>query len=179
MCRGRIAKVLNAAGYYTEPLYLTANLSQVYADADPRTYELSSCLYLIVPTDTSFGLTSDQGFTLGSFGQFGYAALPVNLVMAGYDQLLRIPGSTLPTRTRQFVQGCGNPTFSPDGTDRLASSDPMPPACNKVGATSCAGGGTDAAAPLTVSVPATGAVTLTVAAGVVSMSVRRQRQRRA
>ena len=58
-----VAKVLNAAGYYTEPtaghvavsllkaqinmdqsspLYLTQDLSQVYTDTDPRTYELSS-----------------------------------------------------------------------------------------------------------------------------------------
>ena len=55
-----VAKVLNAAGYYTEPtaghvavsllkaqinmdqsspLYLTQDLSQVYTDTDPRTYD--------------------------------------------------------------------------------------------------------------------------------------------
>src|SRR5215469_4759990 len=86
-----VAKVLNAAGYYTEPtaghvavsllkaqinmdksspLYLTQDLSQVYTDTDPRTYELSNYSYMILPTDTSHGLTTAKGYTLGAFGGY-------------------------------------------------------------------------------------------------------------
>jgi len=165
-----VAKVLNAAGYYTaptpghvavsllnaqidtnpsDPLYGTADLSQVYTDPDPRTYELSSYSYMIVPTDTSFGLTTDKGYTLGAFGQFllcqgqtqvdalGYSALPINLVEDGYAQLQRIPGASVPTPTSAFIQGCDNPTFSSDGTNTLANTDPMPPACDQQGPTQC------------------------------------------
>ena len=67
-----VAKVLNAAGYYTEPTpenvavallqakintdesnpatYLTQDLSGVYSNTDPRNYELSSYSYFILPT---------------------------------------------------------------------------------------------------------------------------------
>ncbi|MBV9447143.1 MAG: phosphate ABC transporter substrate-binding protein PstS [Streptosporangiaceae bacterium] len=165
-----VAKVLNAAGYYTEPtpghvavsllkaqlnmdksspLYLTQDLSQVYSDTDPRTYELSGYSYMIVPTDTSFGLTSDKGYTLGAFGQYllcqgqqqvdalGYSALPINLAEAGLAQLQRIPGNQVPAATADFIKGCNNPTFSTDGTNTLADNDPNPPACDKQGSTMC------------------------------------------
>lgn len=165
-----VAKVLNAAGYYTEPtpghiavsllnakintdqsspLYLTEDLSQVYTDTDPRTYELSAYSYMILPTDTAGGLSGDQGYTMGQFGQYllcqgqtqvdalGYSALPINLVQAGYAQLQRIPGNTLPNVTSQFIQNCNNPTFSSDGTNKLADTDPQPPACDKQGSTMC------------------------------------------
>ena len=165
-----VAKVLNAAGYYTEPtpghvavsllkaqlnmdtssaLYLTQDLSQVYADTDPRTYELSSYSYMILPTDANFGLSSDKGYTLGAFGsyllcqgqqqvdQLGYSALPINLVEAGYAQLQRIPGNQVANATSSFIQGCNNPTFSTNGTNTLATNDPMPPACDKQGSTQC------------------------------------------
>jgi ABC-type phosphate transport system substrate-binding protein len=165
-----VAKVLNAAGYYTEPtaghvavsllkaqidmnksdpLYLTQNLSQVYADRDPRTYELSSYSYMILPTDTSNGMNTNKGYTLGKFGSYllcegqrplddlGYSALPINLVEAGYAQLQKIPGNTVPTATSAIIQGCDNPTFSTNGTNTLASQDPYPPACDKQGPTQC------------------------------------------
>ena len=104
---------------------------------------------MIVPTDTSFGLTTDKGYTLGAFGQFllcqgqtqvdalGYSALPINLVEDGYAQLQRIPGASVPTPTSAFIQGCDNPTFSSDGTSTLANTDPMPPACDQQGPTQC------------------------------------------
>jgi len=165
-----VAKVLNAAGYYTlptaghvgvsllqaqintdtsSPLYLTADLSQVYADPDPRTYELSAYSYMIVPTDLTSGMTTDKGYTLGAFGQYllcqgqsqvdvlGYSALPINLVEAGYAQLQRIPGAQVPATTSAFIAGCHNPTFSTDGTNTLAANDPMPPACDQQGVTQC------------------------------------------
>jgi ABC-type phosphate transport system substrate-binding protein len=193
-----MAKVLNAAGYYTaptagnvgvsllkaqintdqsSPLYLTQDLSQVYADTDPRTYELSWYSYLVVPTDLSSGMTTDKGFTLAAFGQFalcagqaqlaqlGYAALPVNLVEAGYQQLANIPGASLPATVAAFIAGCGNPAFSPDGTDTLTTSDPLPPACDQQGLTQCGSVSPVSAIPVAVNVPQGGLFTLTVESG--------------
>jgi ABC-type phosphate transport system substrate-binding protein len=169
-----VAKVLNAAGYYTaptaghvgvsllkaqinnnpsDPLFGTADLSQVYTDTDPRTYELSYYSYMILPTDLTLGMTTDKGFTLGAFGQYllcqgqqqvdalGYAALPINLAEAGYAQLQKVPGASLPATTSAFIASCNNPTFAPDGTDTLANNDPMPPACDHQGPVQCTTGG--------------------------------------
>jgi len=165
-----VAKVLNAAGYYTEPTpghvavsllkaqinmdkssaaYLTQDLSQVYIDPDPRTYELSNYSYMILPTDSHFGLNAAKGYTLGQFGQYllcqgqaqvdalGYSALPINLVEAGYAQLQKIPGASVPTATTAIVKSCLNPTFSTNGTNTLAETDPYPPACDKQGPVQC------------------------------------------
>jgi phosphate ABC transporter phosphate-binding protein len=127
------------------PLYLTQDLSNVYTDPDPRTYELSSYSYMILPTDTSLGMTTAKGDTLGAFGAYllcqgqtqvdalGYSALPINLVEAGFQQLQSIPGNTVPTATSAQIQSCNNPTFSPNGTNLLATEDPQPPACDKAG----------------------------------------------
>ena len=172
-----IAKVLNAAGYYTtptsgnvavsllraqlntdpgSPLNGTADLSHVYADTDPRAYELSSYSFLIVPTDTSDGFTTDKGDALGMFGQYalcqgqqqvdqlGYSALPTSVVQEGYAQLAKIPGASVPTPTTTLLQSCNNPAFASDGTNALANDDPYPPACDQQGPTQCgaSGGGT-------------------------------------
>ena len=178
-----VALLLNAAGYYTEPTpgniavsllaaqinmdtsspdYLTENLSGVYTDTDPRTYELSAYSYMILPTDTSNNFSNAKGNTLGDFGQYllchgqtevdslGYSALPINLVEAGYAQLAKIPGNTVPTVTTSIVAGCDNPTFSTNGTNTLADTDPDPPACDKQGATMCTaatGGAAPSASP--------------------------------
>jgi phosphate transport system substrate-binding protein len=195
-----VANVLNAVGYYTaptagnvgvsllsaqidtnpsDPLYGTAELSQVYTDTDPRTYELSFYSYMILPTDTSNGFNADKGYTLGAFGQYalcggqqkadalGYAALPVNLVEDGYAQLQKVPGSSLPASASAFLASCDNPTISADGTDALASTVPMPAACDQQGPTQCAA---PAGEPLTVTVPASGSFTLTVATGTVTLT---------
>jgi phosphate ABC transporter phosphate-binding protein len=165
-----VAKVLNAAGYYTEPtaghvavsllkaqinsdksspLYLTQDLSQVYTDTDPRTYELSSYSYMILPTDLTSPMTNTKGFTLGAFGAYllcqgqvpldalGYSSLPINLVEAGFQQLQKIPGNQVPNTTSAQIQGCHNPTFSTNGTNTLAVNDPMPAACDKQGPLQC------------------------------------------
>ena len=188
-----VAKVLNRAGYYTEPTaghvavsllkaqinmdktnpntYLTQNLSQVYSNSDPRTYELSSYSYMILPTTTGFGgLTTSKGFTLGDFGKYllcqgqnqvdslGYSALPINLVQAGFDQLRTIPGAAIPNIN---IRTCNNPTFSTDGTNTLARNDPMPPACDKQGPTQCVTGTGGAKTPTPVTNGAGGATTAT------------------
>lgn len=168
-----VALVENAAGYYTEPtagnvalsltqaqinmdpsspLYLTQNLSNVYTYNDPRTYELSSYSYMILPTDTSDGMTTAKGYTLGAFGSYllcqgqqqvdalGYSALPVNLVSAGYTQLQKIPGNQVESVSASQVKNCNNPTFTTNGTNALANTDPEPPACDKAGPTQCTTG---------------------------------------
>ena len=87
-----VAKVLNAAGYYTEPTaghvavsllkaqinmdqadptkYLTQDLSQVYTNPDPRTYPLSSYSYMILPTAVDARVDTKKGFSLAAFGQY-------------------------------------------------------------------------------------------------------------
>jgi phosphate ABC transporter phosphate-binding protein len=164
-----VANVLNAAGYYTAPTpdnvgvsLLSAtvntdgteNLSPVYTDTDPRAYELSYYSYMILPTDTSFGVTDAVGYTLATFAEYalcqgqqqvnplGYAALPINLVEQAYGQLLKIPGSPVPSTATAFIQGCDNPTFASDGTDTLLTDAPMPAACDQQGPTQCVGTGT-------------------------------------
>jgi phosphate ABC transporter phosphate-binding protein len=155
-----VAKVLNAAGYYTLPspgnvgvslLAATSasdgstDLSPVYTDTDPRTYELSYDSYMVVPTDLSNGMTTDKGYTLGAFGQYalcqgqqqvnvlGYAPLPENLVEEGFTGLAKIPGADVPTTTAAILQSCDNPTFTADGTDTLLLTTPLPTNCDEVG----------------------------------------------
>ena len=173
-----VAKLLNADGYYTLPspghvavsliadqvntsnpndpaTYLTQNLTGVYTDKDPRTYELSAYSYFILPTDTSNGMSTDKGYTIGTFGNYalclgqsqvdvlGYSALPFNLVQAGFQQLTRIPGSTTPTDSQAALAQCHNPTFSATSsatTNLLAQNDPQPLPCDQKGSTQCAPG---------------------------------------
>lgn len=162
-----VAKLLNAAGYYNEPTasnvavsllaakingdpnsqeYLTANLSGVYSNPDPRVYPLSSYSYMIVPTAIEGNFTEDKGLTLSDFAAYflcegqqqadilGYSPLPINLVQGGLDQVARIPGGDGVNKT---IASCNNPTFSPDGTNKLANQAPQPQACDKKGADQC------------------------------------------
>jgi phosphate ABC transporter phosphate-binding protein len=162
-----VAKVLNAAGYYNEPTasnvavsllaavinndpnsqeYLTANLSGVYTNPDPRTYPLSSYSYMIIPTALEGNFTEDKGLTLADFTAYflcegqqqadvlGYSPLPINLVQGGLDQVTKIPGGNPANKN---IANCNNPTFSPDGTNKLAAQAPQPQACDKKGPTQC------------------------------------------
>ncbi len=190
-----VAKVLNAAGYYTAPTSDnvgvslldaqvntdgTEDLSDVYTDTDPRTYELSYYSYLILPTDLSNGMTTAMGYTLGAFGQYalcqgqqpidplGYAALPVNLVEDGYTQLQEIPGTAATSSTTAFLDGCDNPTMA-QGADILDSDAPMPAACDMQGPTQCASAGVSTTTTLTASPDiATPGQTVTLTATVVT-----------
>ena len=105
-----VAKMLNAAGYYTQPTaghvavsllkaqingdktnpntYLTEDLSQVYTNPDPRTYPLSSYTYMIVPTALEDGMTTAKGTTLGDFGKY--------LLCQGQNQVDALGYSALP-----------------------------------------------------------------------------------
>lgn len=169
-----VVKVLNKANYYIEPKAgsvavallnakirpdLTQDLSQVYVNADPRTYPLSSYSYMIVPKDTTQNFNTEKGRTLSEFAAYflcegqqqadtlGYSPLPINLVQAGVDQINQIPGSTRKLN-RDDLAKCNNPTVSPDGGNRLAEEAAQPDPCDLKGApTQCATGTGGATAP--------------------------------
>lgn len=165
-----VAKVLNKAGFYTEPNptnvsvsllkarintnagspdYLTQILDDVYNDTDPRSYQLSSYSYFILPTAIRGQFNNAKGRTLGAFTYYamcqaqqqsaslGYSPLPINLVTASLEQIRKIPGVEVQSID---VTKCNNPTFSPDGTNLLAKNAPFPSDCDKAGATQCATG---------------------------------------
>lgn len=165
-----VAKMLNAAGYYTEPTasnvavallqaqinedrnsvnYLTQDLSRVYTDGDPRTYPLSSYSYIILPTQIESNFTEEKGRTLADFGAYflcegqqsadilGYSPLPINLVQAGQEQIQKIPGGD---PVIKGVQDCNNPTFTADGSNRLANEAPYPADCDRRGPSQCTAG---------------------------------------
>lgn len=127
-------------------VYLTQDLSQVYTDPDPRVYPLSSYSYLVVPTTTASPFNTAKGQTLGAFayyllcqgqqtmGPLGYSPLPINLVQAGFQQILRIPGAQAQSIN---IAGCNNPTFSANGTNTLVATAKQPPSCDKAGPTQC------------------------------------------
>ncbi len=175
-----VVKVLNSAGYYTLPTqynvavaleaaqinmdpsspdYLLQNLTNVYTDPDPRTYPLSSYVYMIEPTGTypspESQETTAKRQSIADFayyaicqgqkeiGPIGYSSLPVNLVEAGFGQINKLqtadPGVVL---TNENIMTCDNPTFveGQPNTNYLAEIAPLPPACDKVGAGPCAAG---------------------------------------
>lgn len=185
-----VAKMLNRNGFYTEPTaanvavallsarinedtaspdYLTQDLSQVYGSNDARTYPLSSYSYVILPTKLEAAFTEDKGLTLADFGAYflcegqqqaetlGYSPLPINLVEAGQSQIEKIPGGDPAVKG---ITACNNPTFSPDGTNRLANEAPFPPECDRQGPTQCADGTGGAKGTVT---PASGAAAAPVA----------------
>jgi len=105
-----VAKLLNAAGYYTLPspghvavsllqdqintsnpndptTYLTQNLSGVYTNKDPRNYELSAYSYFILPTDLSHGMTDNKGYTIGTFGSYALCLGQAQVDQLGYSAL--------------------------------------------------------------------------------------------
>lgn len=134
--------------------YLTQDLSQVYTDPDPRAYPLSSYSYLVVPTTTASPFNESKGQTLGAFayyllcqgqqtmGPLGYSPLPINLVQAGFQQILRIPGAQAQNID---IAGCNNPTFSPNGSNTLVQTAKQPPACDRAGPAQC---GPDGVTPI-------------------------------
>ncbi|WP_382306410.1 phosphate ABC transporter substrate-binding protein PstS [Herbiconiux sp. UC225_62] len=163
-----VAKVLNAAGYYVEPKAtsvavallqaqidpsdLTQILDGVYNNGDPRTYPLSSYSYMIIPTAVGGVFTEQKGATLGAFARYmlcegqqqadtlGYSPLPMNLVLAGSDQISRIPGAG---SSGVDPRNCNNPTFKPGddpNSNQLALTAPQPEECDKQGPTQCTTG---------------------------------------
>ena len=171
-----VVKVLNEGGYYVEPTqynvavaltkarintsdpsnpstYLTQILDDVYTNADPRAYPISSYSYMVIPTASDDPrMTTAKRQTLADFlyyslcagqskaGPYGYSPLPLNLVQAGFEQIAKLgradKGVDL---TDRDVKSCNNPTF--DGknlaNNKLAQIAPQPAACDKVGEGPC------------------------------------------
>jgi len=157
-----VAKVLNNAGFYTEPtpqnvavsllkaqintneadptVYLTQNLDGVYSDTDPRSYQLSSYSYFILPTVVGGQFNAEKGKTLAAFAYYamcqaqqqsaslGYSPMPINLVQASFDQIRKIPGAVVQDID---ISTCKNPTFAADGSNLLADTAPQPKSCDK------------------------------------------------
>jgi phosphate ABC transporter phosphate-binding protein len=162
-----VAKILNSAGYYTEPTasnvavallssvinedaaspdYLTQQLKSVYTSADPRTYPLSSYSYMIIPTALQNGFTEDKGLTLADFASYFLCEGQQQAEVLGYSPL---PINLAQAGLKQVqkipggnpknkdVSGCNNPTFAADGSNKLANTAPQPQACDKKGTDQC------------------------------------------
>ncbi|MEO0494828.1 MAG: phosphate ABC transporter substrate-binding protein PstS [Actinomycetota bacterium] len=104
-----VAKVLNAAGFYTEPtpenvavsllqarivdnpddltVHLTQDLSGVYTDTDPRAYQLSSYSYFILPIEEQGQFTAEKGRTLAAFANFAMCEAQQNSASLGYSPI--------------------------------------------------------------------------------------------
>ncbi|PJJ64986.1 phosphate ABC transporter substrate-binding protein PstS [Compostimonas suwonensis] len=150
-----VAVALLQARINTDPAspdYLTQILDGVYNNPDSRTYPLSSYSYMIVPTEVAGIFTAEKGKTLGAFAKYflcegqqqadalGYSPLPMNLVLAGFEQIKRIPGSNV---ADVDINTCNNPTFKPGESpenNQLAVTAPMPAECDKVGPNQCTTG---------------------------------------
>ncbi|MEV6480734.1 phosphate ABC transporter substrate-binding protein PstS [Streptomyces sp. NPDC051576] len=165
-----VAKVLNHAGYYTEPTpqnvavsllkakintnkssadYLTQQLNGVYNDTDRRNYPLSSYSYMILPLKVQGTFTKTKGKTLGAFSYY--------FMCQGQQQAPSLGYSPLPINLVQAgfdqirripgvqtqninIKNCNNPTFTTDGRNKLAETAPYPSACDKQGSTACTTG---------------------------------------
>ncbi|MFJ6704744.1 MULTISPECIES: phosphate ABC transporter substrate-binding protein PstS [unclassified Streptomyces] len=165
-----VAKVLNHAGYYTEPTpsnvavsllkakintnkssadYLTQQLDGVYNDTDKRNYPLSSYSYMILPLKVQGTFTEDKGKTLGAFSYY--------FMCQGQQQAPKLGYSPLPINLVQAgfdqirripgvetqninIKNCNNPTFTAGGQNKLAQTAPYPAACDKKGAAPCTTG---------------------------------------
>lgn len=171
-----VAKVENAAGFYTTPTqsavavaliaakintdpsspdYLSQDLSNVYLYKDPRSYPMSMYSYEVVPDQTDLVTSTSKGASLAwvstqaicrwqaDMGPLGYSPLPMNLVLAGMQQISKIPGidsstSASITAAQKGVLSagtnpCDNPTFQP-GDDPshnvLVDTAPFPAGCD-------------------------------------------------
>lgn len=177
-----VSKILNAAGYYVEPTSssvavallkaqiapdLTQILDGVYNNADSRSYPMSSYSYMIVPTEVGGVFTTGKGKTLSTFAKYmlcegqqqaadlGYSPLPMNLVIAGFTQVARIPGTAVPAFDPST---CNNPTFKPGedpSNNLLAQTAPQPAACDAKGPDQCTTG-TGGAAAIETAISGTG-----------------------
>jgi phosphate transport system substrate-binding protein len=162
-----VAKMLNAADYYTEPTpnnvavsllkaqintdpnspdYLTQQLEGVYTDNDPRAYPLSSYSYMILPATVQGQFNTAKGKTLAAFSYYAMCQGQQESASLGYSPM---PINLVQASFDQIrkipgavvqninIQSCNNPTFSPDGTNLLAKNAPFPPDCDKRGPIQC------------------------------------------
>ena len=165
-----VAKVLNTAGYYTEPTpenvavsllqarintdansdaYLTQVLDGVYSDQDPRNYQLSSYSYFILPTRVQGQFNEAKGRSLSAFTYYAMCQAQQQSASLGYSPM---PINLVEASFDQIrkipgaevqninIAECNNPTFSPDGTNVLAANAPFPQECDRAGPEQCATG---------------------------------------
>ena len=165
-----VAKVLNAAGYFTEPTpenvavsllqarintdansdaYLTQILDGVYTDQDPRNYQLSSYSYFILPTRAQGQFNEAKGRSLSAFTYYAMCQAQQQSASLGYSpmpiNLVQASFDQIRKIPGAEVQSiniaeCNNPTFSPDGTNVLAANAPFPQECDQAGPEQCATG---------------------------------------
>jgi phosphate ABC transporter phosphate-binding protein len=165
-----VAKLLNVAGYYTEPTaenvavsllkaqintdagsadYLTQKLEGVYRDDDPRTYPLSSYSYFILPTEAKGRFDAGKGKTLAAFSYYAMCQGQQESKQLGYSpmpiNLVQASFDQIRKIPGAVVQNidiasCHNPTFSADGHNVLVDQAPFPADCDKQGSTQCATG---------------------------------------
>lgn len=151
-----VVKLLNKAGFFTEPTDrnvavaltaakinptdLTQDLGGVYVNGDPRVYPMSSYSYLLIPTSgTDPRLSAGKAQTLADFisysicegqasaGRLGYSPLPLNLAQAGFQQLTKLKAA-FPAidLTGRDVTKCNNPTFFPGDLNRNRLAEEAP-----------------------------------------------------
>lgn len=134
-----VAKVKNAAGYYTvpdqyavavamtqarvnldkgSPDYLSQDLSAVYAYGDPRSYPLSMYTYQLAPTQLHDGefFTERQGATLGFFDQYVLCEGQRDMGALGYSPL---PMNLVLAANEQVLQV---PGVDADTTAKIAAT---------------------------------------------------------
>lgn len=160
-----VAKVLNKAGFFTEPTarnvavallgakinttpgdeYLTQILDGVFNNKDPRTYALSSYSYMVVPTAVQGAFTEAKGNTLSAFSNYFLCEGQQQADVLGYSPL---PINLVKAGLEQVklipgaetgkvdINKCNNPTLDP----KYISAAPMPAECDKVGTSQCATG---------------------------------------
>ncbi|HUB37390.1 MAG TPA: substrate-binding domain-containing protein [Streptosporangiaceae bacterium] len=142
------------------PDYLLENLNNVYTNPDRRAYPLSSYSYTIIPTSSSDELMNKSGGfpakaeSLATFlkysicngqdyiGRLGYSALPINLVQAGFKQILKIKAAAPEVSLAALnIRQCNNPTFDSKNLklNLLAQEAPFPRTCAEAGHGPCPG----------------------------------------
>ncbi|WP_433272016.1 substrate-binding domain-containing protein [Actinosynnema sp. CS-041913] len=142
-----VAKVKNAADYFTEPTdtnvavalqyarieqdpaketYLTQILDDVYNSGDARTYPLSSYSYMILPISEDGKITTDSGRSLAKFARDFLCQGQQHMGKLGYSPLplnLVRAGFEQVTKVPGAEQAtltpnqCHNPTFDPNDPD--------------------------------------------------------------
>jgi phosphate transport system substrate-binding protein len=151
-----VVKVLNKAGYYTEPTdsnvavaltkarinttdpndpatYLTQVLDDVYTNDDKRTYPLSSYSYMIIPTSVDGKLDTNAGRTLGDFSYYFLCQGQQKAGPLGYSPL---PLNLVQAAYQQVhkIPGAEQKSLDAKGCNN-PTFDPNNPGSNKLAAT--------------------------------------------
>ncbi|WP_375385423.1 phosphate ABC transporter substrate-binding protein PstS [uncultured Microbacterium sp.] len=180
-----VVKLLNSAGYYTEPTaqavavgllqahinedenspdYLTQDLRDVYLNADSRAYPLSSYSYIILPIRNEANFSDDKGLTLAAFGSYFLCEGQQQAETLGYSPL---PVNLVEGAQKQIkrVPG-GDPAvtgFSARGSCNNPTLDPSDPNGNALAKTAALPPDCDRQGPTQCATGTGGAKTTTTA----------------